>query len=782
MDTSVLQSSEHRDLLDIVDRLRRQGFSNYVALPEIVVCGDQSAGKSSVLEALSRKRFPTKDSLCTRFPTELILRRHPLPGLNISIIPGPERSPEERESLGRFGVEYDAEADDIEVVVEKAKAAMGLSDVKVFSTDILRMEFRGPNQPNLTLVDLPGLFRAGNREQSVKDAAVVRAMVRDYLKRPRSIILAVVSAKSDFALQEITELARELDPRGVRTLGLITKPDTLDAGSDSEAAYLKLAQNRDVKLELGWHVLKNRSYDTRGATSAQRDESEAQFFRSGVWARVDAKHVGVLSLRPRLSNVLREQILQQLPSLLHDVASEMDSCSAELQRLGAARSTVREQRRYLLQVSREFTTLMQAAVDGEYNNAFFGSAKTDEGARRRLRARIQNALEHFAENMRLNGQRRVLLDELPDTDDNRKLTEREILRSDYIEDVKQLIRKSRGRELPGTFNPLIITELFVEQCAPWAGIVDDVKRDVLQAVDEVTGAIVSHVAADDTVPGILSVISRAGAKFKTALDLKIDELLEPHLKGHPITYNHYLTDTVQKAQEERRCRKMERAFADIVGRKKFSTGAVVDMSCSDLFKHLKTDTQVDMQLYASEVVTDYMEAYYKVACKKFVDDISVLAVENCEINKLTSLFHAEVVLDLDDDEVIRLAQESDDAADRRSRCIEKLAVLEAGKDDLKRLEAHRSLITGPRISEPDDDSDSAVVDFSCAGDEHLRTDETQPTEAGTDMENKECALSVETTVAEEVKEYSSADSIPVFTVSKKSKKAKKKIPSSSMWD
>jgi hypothetical protein len=498
---------------------------------------------------------------------------------------------------------------------------MGLSDVKVFSNDILRMEFRGPHQPNLTLVDLPGLFRAGNREQTVEDAAVVRAMVRDYLKRPRSIILAVVSAKNDFALQEITELARGLDPKGVRTLGLITKPDTLDAGSDSEAAYLKLAQNKDVKLALGWHVLKNRSFDTREATSDERDESEAQFFRSGVWLTVDAKHVGVSSLRPRLSNVLREQILQQLPSLLQDVASEMDSCSVELQRLGASRSTVADQRRYLLQTSRDFTRLMQAAVDGEYNNRFFGNAKTDEGARRRLRARIQNTLLEFAEDMRLNGQKRVLLEELPVTDEDQGISEREVLRSDYIEEVKQLMRTSRGRELPGTFNPLIITELFAEQCAPWAGIVEDVKQDILRAVDEVTSDIVSHVAAADTAPGILSLISRAGAKLKADLDLKIEELFKPHLHVHPITYNHYLTDTVQKAQEERRYRQLEKALAKIVGRKNFSAGAVVDMSCGELFRALKADTQVDMQLYASELATDYMEAYYKVTLPSLVDSL-----------------------------------------------------------------------------------------------------------------------------------------------------------------
>ncbi len=245
-----LQSKDHRDLLDIVDRLRSKGVGKYVDLPEIIVCGDQSAGKSSVLEAISSMSFPTKDNLCTRFATELVLRHDLTPGVEVSVIPGPDRSPSEREQLSRFHPGIDIDKPNLGSVVEHAKEVMGLSDTKVFGTDTLRVELCGPTQPHLTMVDLPGLFRAGNSDQSVDDAATVRKMVHSCMKRPRSIILAVVSAKSDFALQEVTELARHLDRKGSRTLGLITKPDTLDAGSDSEASYLKLAQNKDVVFRL----------------------------------------------------------------------------------------------------------------------------------------------------------------------------------------------------------------------------------------------------------------------------------------------------------------------------------------------------------------------------------------------------------------------------------------------------------------------------------------------------------------------------------------------------
>jgi hypothetical protein len=197
--TALLQLIEHRDLLDIIDRLRSQGISQFVDLPQIIVCGDQSSGKSSALEAASGLSFPAKDNLCTRFATELILRRSPSVGVNVHIIPGPNRSMDEKKRLEAFKYTYDVL--DISRAVEDAKDVMGLNgNEKVFSTDILRVEISGPSQPHLTMVDLPGLFLAGNKDQSEEDSKLVKSLVLTYMRKPRSIILAVVSAKSDFAL------------------------------------------------------------------------------------------------------------------------------------------------------------------------------------------------------------------------------------------------------------------------------------------------------------------------------------------------------------------------------------------------------------------------------------------------------------------------------------------------------------------------------------------------------------------------------------------------------
>ncbi|KAL7940617.1 P-loop containing nucleoside triphosphate hydrolase protein [Trichoderma barbatum] len=153
-----LQSKDHKDLLDVIDRLRSKGISRYIDLPQIIVCGDQSSGKSSAMEAISGLSFPTKDNLCTRFATEVVLRRSTTSSIRVSIFPSHDRPDPEKATLGNFA--YSGNDLNIGQIVEDARLAMGLqgSGGKVFSKDVLRIEISGPTQPHLTMVDLPGLI------------------------------------------------------------------------------------------------------------------------------------------------------------------------------------------------------------------------------------------------------------------------------------------------------------------------------------------------------------------------------------------------------------------------------------------------------------------------------------------------------------------------------------------------------------------------------------------------------------------------------------------------
>ena len=244
-----LQSEEHLSLLDEIDKLRAHGIHDFVSLPQLVVCGDQSAGTSSVLEAITEVPFPSKDNLCTRFATEIVLRRTAAKNVIVKIIPGDDVTIEEADLLRAFQGKL-KDLNELPRIIDEATDAMGLAASNhAFSKNVLSVEITGPDRPQLTIVDLPGLIHSENKSQSRTDVEVVSQLVDSYIKNKRTIILAVVTAKNDYANQIILQRARQFDPTGDRTLGIITKPDTLHTGSDSEADFVSLARNGDSVVQ-----------------------------------------------------------------------------------------------------------------------------------------------------------------------------------------------------------------------------------------------------------------------------------------------------------------------------------------------------------------------------------------------------------------------------------------------------------------------------------------------------------------------------------------------------
>lgn len=604
---------DHRDLLDIIDRLRSQGVSHYVALPEIIVCGDQSAGKSSVLEAISGMAFPTKDGLCTRFATELVLRRGREEDPKVSIIPGESRYGEDKERLENWQPKASIDKEGLDQVTDEAKSAMAdPAGTGEFYEDILRIELTGPGLPHLTMVDLPGLFRRGNKEQSDADVDVVRGMVERYMARPRSIILTVVSAKSEYVLQEVTLMAKHADPEGLRTMGLITKPDTLDVGSGTESYFVRLAQNREEELRLGWHVLKNRKFEERNVTSAQRDEIESKFFSQGLWGSIESSHCGVAALRVRLSGVLKGQILTQLPSLVRDVEDGIHDCAESLDRLGPVRETKREQLSYLLRVSEEYTSLVTQAVEGTYTDRFFGNRKTIDKFNTRLRAVVQSRLRDFAEEMRLRGQSQYIADSESECEGGRELRDLpQISRSEYVEEVANRLKFNKGRELPGLFNPLIVSDLFVEQSEPWRRIARRLAEDILEAAQQTTQMIVEHITASDVAEEVSRFVRQEIEGLKVGLDAKVEALLASATQ-HPITYNPQLTDNVQRIEQARHKRKFKKLICNTFGSQRFNkSDSKISMNPLELLNLVEEGFENDMERVGGALAVDYMEAYYK---------------------------------------------------------------------------------------------------------------------------------------------------------------------------
>lgn len=615
MNANDILSDDHRDLLDVVDRLRAQGLSHYVDLPEIIVTGDQKAGKSSVLEAISGIKFPAKDTLCTRFATELVLRRGLRESPRVSITPGESRYDQDREVVEAWEPNASIERDGLEAVTAEAERLMAHPDPKRFYDDILRIELTGPDQPHLTMIDLPGLFRAGNKDQSGADAKVVHDMVEQYMMRPRCIILTVVSAKYDFVLQSVTAMAQKADLKRIRTLGLITKPDTLDVGSDSEGKWLRTAQNEDLELHLGWHVLRNRSYEERNVSSAERDANEEDFFSKGIWTSLDRADVGVSSLKTKLSSALKDQISKQLPSVVHDVETGVRDCLEKLERLGPVRNTREEQTRYLAGVSERFTSLMVQSVNGTYTDPFF-SNQTGHGFLGRLRARIQDNLLDFSKEMRRNGQKQHIVES---DDENTEAEEEDeanqasrILRSEYLKVVTRRLKLSKGCELPGLFNPLIVGDLFTEQCEPWREIVTKLESNIIFSAQEMMRLMVYHIVAKDVAEEIFGLVSRKTETLKENMASKIQELL-PSDAQHPITYSRQLTEIVQRVHKVRHKRALGKEINATFAIDLKDPEAKISCNPRELLKLSAFASPFSMEHYGSALATDYMEAYYEAS-------------------------------------------------------------------------------------------------------------------------------------------------------------------------
>lgn len=407
-----LQSKDQTQLLDAIDKLRLHGIDRTLDLPQLIVCGDQSAGKSSVLEAIARVKFPVGDGLTTRFATEVILRRSSQPKIKVKIVPADGRTEAQRRVLLE---DFDpellelTEPEDFASLVAAASSRLQAMDPDDnFWYDKLRVEICGPDQPPLSLVDLPGLIQSQRGGEDRGDKKKVRELVEEYMRNPRSIILAVVPAHYDVENQQVVALVKEVETSAERTLGVITKPDRLTAGKEEEKQCVRLARNEEVRFGLGWHVLMNKTENLSDfAAPDDRDEAEKNFFEGRIWRTQPGNDLGIKSLRTKLSKVLMDCIREDLPDLVSEMDKMLQACKATHKKQGTARDSPSEQQQYLRQILSAFQSLVKAGVNGNFDDDDFSDffSGPDET---RLRAMIVDRRGKFAQTMREKGHRHVV--------------------------------------------------------------------------------------------------------------------------------------------------------------------------------------------------------------------------------------------------------------------------------------------------------------------------------------------------------------------------------------
>ncbi|KAF4428294.1 Interferon-induced GTP-binding Mx [Fusarium acutatum] len=403
MTTSKTVKSEqglgNRALLDKMDKLRELGISNMVPLPQMVVVGDQSAGKSSVLESLTGFHFPRSVTLCTRHATEIICRREETESIVVSIH-AVDADEEQAKSFHRTATNLDAE--EFAQIFQDAAKVMGIksesgdgSTGSAFSRDVLRVEISGPNEDHLTVIDVPGMFENVTPGITTKeDIELVKNMVQKYIQESRTIILAVVPCNGDIANQKILTYAKEVDPEGKRTLGVLTKPD-LAVEEATKAVVVDLVRGKRRDLQLGYCVVKNRSADDSSSSAEERTHAEKEFFSKAPWTKLSPDRLGIPALKARVQQLLMDRTKSEFPKVRGDLSMLLKETEALLKDMGQSRSTTEQQRIYLGQIAAQFTRIKNCGLDGQYSR----EALFDNGTDLKLITRIREINEEFAKTL-----------------------------------------------------------------------------------------------------------------------------------------------------------------------------------------------------------------------------------------------------------------------------------------------------------------------------------------------------------------------------------------------
>ncbi|KAB0403505.1 hypothetical protein E2I00_002447, partial [Balaenoptera physalus] len=300
-----------RPCIDLIDSLRALGVEQDLALPAIAVIGDQSSGKSSVLEALSGVALPRGSGIVTRCPLVLKLKKL----VNEDEWKGKVSFRDKETEI--------SDASQVEKEISEAQVAIAGEGTGI-SHELISLEVSSPHVPDLTLIDLPGITRiaVGNQPADIE--------------YQETINLVVVPANVDIATTEALRMAQEVDPQGDRTIGILTKPDLVDKGTEDKV--VDVVRNLVFHLKKGYMIVKCRGQqDIQHQLSLTKAlQKEQDFFENHAHFRdlLEEGRATVPCLAERLTTELITHICKSLPLLENQIKESHQRITEELQKYG----------------------------------------------------------------------------------------------------------------------------------------------------------------------------------------------------------------------------------------------------------------------------------------------------------------------------------------------------------------------------------------------------------------------------------------------------------------
>ncbi|CAN4111982.1 unnamed protein product [Withania somnifera] len=359
-------------VIPIVNKLQdifaQLGSQSTIELPQVAVVGSQSSGKSSVLEALVGRDFlPRGSDICTRRPLVLQL---------LQTKRNPDGTDEEWGEFlhlpGKRFYDFNQIRSEIQAETEReAGGNKGVSDKQI------RLKIFSPNVLDITLVDLPGITKVPVGDQPSDIEARIRTMIMSYIKLPSCLILAVTPANSDLANSDALQIAGNADPDGYRTIGVITKLDIMDRGTDARNFLL----GKVIPLRLGYVGIVNRNQEDIMMNRSIKDAlvAEEKFFRSRPVYNDLADRCGVPQLAKKLNQILVQHIKKLLPGLKSRISAGLVSVAKEHASYGEITESKAGMGALLLNILSKYSEAFSSMIEGK--NEEMSTSELSGGAR-----------------------------------------------------------------------------------------------------------------------------------------------------------------------------------------------------------------------------------------------------------------------------------------------------------------------------------------------------------------------------------------------------------------
>ena len=625
-----------RKLINLIDQLRDCGVNEYIKLPRICSLGTQSSGKSSVLESIVGLDFlPRGDGVVTRRPLELRLC-HINHGEPWAVF---------EEVKGEKFTDFNKVRETIESLTDK----VCVGEKNIVDNPII-LNVYSQTCPDLTLVDLPGVTRVPVGKQPKNIEEITKNMARRYVSDPLTIILCVIAANSDIATSDGLMLAKQIDTGGVRTIGVLTKLDIMDAGTDARKALM----NEEIPLKLGYVGVKNRSKQdlNNKLPMSEMVKKEKEFFRNHpVYKNMPIGYLGTDILIQKLTKIYFKIIRENLPRIIKAINDRMKEAEEELSSLGNPMPIDDAGKMSLLwSMLNEYCDIFRNVLQGKYDNKRLSFLK-DEGGYK-IKIIYKKLLEDYTKDFKATAGY---------TDDN----------------INYALTIHEGDSIPGFPSVDAFTYLLKPQLERLREPIEEMFNEIYQYIDFLSGKILEKTFArfpqiiNDMGDFINNFLNNEKTKTKYLVDSIVDMEIN-YLFTNDYEYLNNFTTFIPKNQNSNNNQ-------NNINNPK---GNIQNNNNNNL--NNDNFQQMDAKTIFIKEIRNRIEAYFKLIVRNLRDSIPKIIGNNL-IKSIEDNMQIELYNQLyKSNEMVSLLSEPEHIAERRKDLTELIRVMRNAQKVIKR--------------------------------------------------------------------------------------------------